>query len=170
MAGDPERAEQLATAAFEMGTDSGQPDAFAIYGSQLMYIRHQQGRLGELVSLIDQAVVENPGLPAFRPILASAHLEAGNDATALGLLDSAAADEFASLPPDFLWMMGVTFYALVTVELTAAGPARKLYDLLEPLSRANSLHRNPWVLSGLFGARRPGLDPRPLRRGRGSFH
>ena len=88
MAGDPERAEQLATAAFEMGTDSGQPDAFAIYGSQLMYVRHQQGRLGELVSLIDQAVTENPGLPAFRPVLAAAHLEAGNDATALDLLDA----------------------------------------------------------------------------------
>ncbi len=36
MAGDPERAEQLATVAFEMGTDTGQPDALAIYGSQLI--------------------------------------------------------------------------------------------------------------------------------------
>ena len=35
-----------------------------------MYVRHQQGRLGELVPLIEQAVTENPGLPAFRPILA----------------------------------------------------------------------------------------------------
>jgi tetratricopeptide (TPR) repeat protein len=132
MAGEPDQAEQLATAAFQLGTDSGQPDAFTIYGSQLMYIRHQQGRLGELVSLIDQAVIENPGLPAFRPILAAAHLEAGNDATALDLLHSAAADDFASLPLDFVWMMGVTFYALVTVELKAAGPAHKLYELLSP--------------------------------------
>jgi tetratricopeptide (TPR) repeat protein len=132
MVGDPERAEQLAVAALQMGTDSGQPDAFAIYGSQLMYIRDQQGRLGELVPLIDQVVTENPGLPAFRPILASAHLEAGNDATALELLDSAAADGFASLPLDFVWMMGVTSYAPVAVELRATGPAQKLYDLLAP--------------------------------------
>ncbi len=132
MTGDPERAEQLATAAFEMGTDTGQPDAFAIYGSQLMYIRHQQGRLGELVSVIDQAVTENPGLPAFRPVLAAAHLAAGNDATALDLLDAGASDGFASLPLDFIWMMGVTSYALVAVELRATGPAHKLYDLLAP--------------------------------------
>ena len=132
MAGDPERAEQLATAAFEMGTDTGQPDAFAIYGSQLMYVRHQQGRLGELVSLIDQAVTENPGLPAFRPVLAAAHLEVGSDAAALDLLDAGASDGFASLPNDFIWMMGITSYALVAVELRAAGPARKLYDLLAP--------------------------------------
>jgi len=132
MAGDPERAEKLATAAFEMGTDSGQPDASAIYGSQLMYVRHQQGRLGELVSLINQAVTENPGLPAFRPVLALAHLEAGNNATALDLLDEGAADGFASLPLDFIWMMGVTSYALIAVELRATGPAEKLYELLAP--------------------------------------
>ncbi len=132
MAGDPERAEKLATAAFEMGTDSGQPDALAIYGSQLMYVRHQQGRLGELVPLINQAVTENPGLPGFRPVLAAAHLEARNNATALDLLDAGAADGFASLPLDFIWMMGVTSYALVAVELRATGPAEKLYDLLAP--------------------------------------
>jgi tetratricopeptide (TPR) repeat protein len=132
MAGDPERAEQIAAAAFQIGSDSGQPDAFAIYGSQLMYVRHQQGRLGELLSLIDQVVSENPGLPAFRPILASAHLEAGNDATALELLDSAAADGFASLPPDFVWLMGITSYSVVAVELRAYGPSEKLYDLLDP--------------------------------------
>jgi len=130
MAGDPDRAEQLAAAAFEMGTETGQPDAFAIYGSQLMYVRLQQGRLGEMVSLIEQAVAENPGIPAFRPILASAHLEAGNDVTALGLLDSAAADGFASLSPDFVWMMGVTSYAVVAVELRATGAAQRLFDLL----------------------------------------
>jgi len=132
MAGDPERAEQLATVALDMGTDSGQPDALAIYGSQLMYVRQQQGRLGELVSLIDQAVTENPGLPAFRPVLAAAQLEAGNDATALDLLDADASEGFESLPLDFIWMMGVTTYALVAVELRATGPARTLYDLLAP--------------------------------------
>jgi class 3 adenylate cyclase len=132
MAGDPERAEELASGALQLGTESGQPDAFAIYGSQLMYIRHQQGRLGELVALIDEAVTDNPGLPAFRPILASAHLEVGNDATALELLDAAALDVFASLPLDFVWMMGITSYALVAVELRATGPAQKLYDLLAP--------------------------------------
>jgi class 3 adenylate cyclase/tetratricopeptide (TPR) repeat protein len=135
MAGDALRAEDLATAALQMGTDSGQPDAFAIYGSQLMYIRHQQGRLGELVPLIEQAVTDNPGLPAFHPILASAHLEAGNDVTALGLLESAAADGFASLPMDFVWMMGINFYASVAVELLATGPAQKLHDLLAPYHR-----------------------------------
>ena len=132
MSGDSARAEQFADAALQLGTDTGQPDTFTIYGSQLMYVRNQQGRLGELVSLINQAAIENPGLPAFRPILASAHLQAGNDAAALELLESAAADGFASLPLDFIWLMGITSYAHVAIELRAIGPAQTLYDLLAP--------------------------------------
>jgi len=167
MAGDPERAEKLATAAFEMGTDSGQPDALAIYGSQLMYVRHQQGRLGELVPLINQAVTENPGLPGFRPVLAAAHLEARNNATALDLLDAGAADGFASLPLDFIWMMGVTSYALVAVELRATGPAEKLYDLLAPYHEQVPFIGTLGFFPARFGSRRVGLGPRPLRHGRG---
>ncbi len=140
MAGDAQRAEQIASSAFQIGRDSGQPDAFTIYGSQLMYARSQQGRLGELVSLIDQAVTENPGIPAFRPVLASAHLEAGNDATARVMLDGAAADGFAWVPLDFAWMMAISTYAQVAVELRAGGPAETLYDLLVPYG-----HQVPFI-------------------------
>ena len=43
MAGDAQRAEQIASSAFQIGRDSGQPDAFTIYGSQLMYARQSAG-------------------------------------------------------------------------------------------------------------------------------
>ena len=135
MAGDAGQAEQIATDAFRIGSDSGQPDAFTIYGSQLMYARSQQGRLGELVPIIDRAVIENPGIPAFRPVLALAHLEAGNDATAHVMLDWAAADRFAWLPLDFAWMMAMSTYAQVAVDLRARGPAQILHDLLVPYCR-----------------------------------
>jgi class 3 adenylate cyclase/tetratricopeptide (TPR) repeat protein len=133
MAGEPERAEEAAAAAVAVGSESGQPDAFTVFGSQVMFARMQQGRLGELVGLVDQAVTDNPGLPAFRAVLATAHLDAGNHATALEILDRAAADGFASLPLDFVWMIGMTAYAVVATELHAAGPAERLYDALVPL-------------------------------------
>ena len=132
MAGEPERAEEVATAAVAIGTESGQPDAFTVFGSQVMFARMEQGRLGELVVLVDQAVTDNPGLPAFRAILATAHLDAGNHATARAILEHAAADGFASLPLDFVWTIGMTGYALVATELQAAGPAERLYELLAP--------------------------------------
>jgi class 3 adenylate cyclase len=105
--GDPERAEQLAETALQIGTAGGQPDAFSTYGSQLIGARGQRGMLGELVPLIEESVNENPGLPVYRAALASAHLEAGDDAEALALLDAAAAGAFASLPEDMLWLIGV---------------------------------------------------------------
>jgi hypothetical protein len=167
MAGDPERAEQLATTALQIGTDSGQPDAFAIYGSQLMYIRNQQGRLGELVPLIDQVVGENPGLPAFRPILAAAHLEAGSDSTALELLDSEAADGFASLPLDFVWMMGVTCYALWRPSYAPWGRLRSFTTCSPPMTnRSRSSARSgssPWRRPSAVWPRFSAATTRPRR-------
>ena len=70
LSGDPDRAEQLATAALEIGTESGQPDAFGFYGAEMIGIRRQQGRYGELVPMIEQVAAENPALPVFRATLA----------------------------------------------------------------------------------------------------
>lgn len=131
MAGEPDRAEAVAQAAVDVGSGSGQPDALTVFGSQVMFTCMEQGRLGELVGLVDQAVSDNPGLPAFHAILATAHLDAGHHATAREILERAAADAFA-LPLDFVWMIGMTGYAVVATELRAAGPAAALYDLLAP--------------------------------------
>jgi len=73
-----------------------------------------------------------PAPRAGRAPLAAAHLEAGNDATALDQLQSAAGDEFAWLPLDLDWTMATAWYGAVAAELSAAGPAQVLYDLLAP--------------------------------------
>ena len=118
LSGDPDRAEQLATAALEIGTESGQPDAFGFYGAELIGVRRQQGRYGGLVPLIEQIAAENPALPVFRATLAEGHMEAGNFDTARQMLDAAAAD-LTSLPYDVLWIFAVASYADVATELRA---------------------------------------------------
>ena len=97
--GDTEEAERLATAAFEVGSASGQPDAFAFYGIQLMITRFQQGRLGEMLALIADTAEQNPSIPTFTAALAAASFEAGDIVAARELLDEAAAHGF-SLPED----------------------------------------------------------------------
>ena len=131
LAGDPDRAEQLATAALEIGTESGQPDAFGFYGAEMIGVRRQQGRYGELVPLIEQIAAENPALPVFRATLAEGHMEAGNVDTARQMLEAAAAD-LTSLPYDVVWIFAVASYADVATELRAEAPARLLLDLLAP--------------------------------------
>ena len=49
-------AERLAGAAFTMGQEIGQPDTMAVYAAQLVNIRNYQGRLAEMVPLVEQAV------------------------------------------------------------------------------------------------------------------
>ena len=65
--GTPIEAEQLATEALQIGTDSGQPDAAIFFGAQLVDVSFQRGTMGELVPLIEQMVADNPGLPDVSP-------------------------------------------------------------------------------------------------------
>jgi tetratricopeptide (TPR) repeat protein len=131
LTGDPDRAEQFASSALEVGTESGQPDAFGFYGAEMIGVRRQQGRYGELVPLIEQIAAENPALPVFRATLAEGHMEAGNGDTARQMLEAAVAD-LTSLPYDVVWIFAVASYADVATELRAEEPARLLLDLLAP--------------------------------------
>lgn len=130
LTGDPEQAEQLTASALQMGIDSGQPDAMLFYAGQLLVVREQQGRLGELVPMIEEAAAENANLSALRAALTAAQIQAGDNDRARQLLDADATDGFAFLPQDILWMGTVTSYAGVAIELRAGGPAQHLYQLL----------------------------------------
>jgi hypothetical protein len=128
--GDHGQAEQLTTEALQIGTDCGQPDAVSFYGSQMVIVRHQQGRLGEFLPVIASVATEMSAMPAFMGAVAAAHLDAGEEHEALALLEGAAADGFTSLPMDIGWLDGVTGYAEVAIELHVVNPAALLLDLL----------------------------------------
>jgi DNA-binding SARP family transcriptional activator/tetratricopeptide (TPR) repeat protein len=129
--GDTEEAEQLATAALKMGTASGQPDARAFYGGQIMGTRQQQGRSGELVAFVADAASKNPSIPTYKAGLAVALLEAGDENGARQLVDQAAAESF-SLPEDVAWLEGMINYATVVIELHLPAQAEQLIELLAP--------------------------------------
>jgi DNA-binding SARP family transcriptional activator len=151
--GDTEEAEKLATAALEMGTASGQPDASAFYGAQIMRTRLQQGRFGELVSLIADAVNENPSIPSYRAGLAVALLESGDENGARQLVGRAAAESF-SLPEDIAWLEGILGYATVVIKLHLRAPAEQLIALLAPFRNQiphNTLFPNSPVATFLGG-------------------
>jgi tetratricopeptide (TPR) repeat protein len=129
--GNTEEAEQLATAAFELGAASGEPDAFAFYGAQIMRVRVQQGRIGELVSLIADATKQNPSIPSYRSGLAVALLESGDENGARQLVERAEAESF-SLPEDIAWLEGILGYATVVNRLYLHAAAAQLFELLAP--------------------------------------
>jgi hypothetical protein len=126
--GDPGRAETLAEDAFTIGTECGQPDALTIFGAQLLDIRTNQGRTGEIVELLAEGVADNPGLPTFRAALARAYLDADRADDARAVFDEAGVD----LPRDELWLVGTSLWAQVASRLGAFDTATMLFDRLAP--------------------------------------
>ena len=130
--GDHQRAEVLATEALTIGTECGQPDALSFYGTQLLIIRHQQGRLGELVPIIEAVASETGMASYYNGALAAVYLDAGAESRALDLLETGANEGFRSLRMGIGWLDGITAYTEVAIELAASEPSRLLFDLLAP--------------------------------------
>jgi tetratricopeptide (TPR) repeat protein len=133
IAGDTDRAEQLATEALQIGTDSGQPDATVIFGAQLAIVSWQRGTMGELVPLIEQMAAESPNIASgvTAGALALAHAEGDRTDDARQLLEQFAAADF-ELPLDQLWIIGMVAYAEAAIACRDPQYAGPLLDRLAP--------------------------------------
>jgi tetratricopeptide (TPR) repeat protein len=132
IAGRLAEAEQHAHEALQIATLSAQPDALSFFTSQLTNVRYEQGRLAELQPLIAQVVADNPGIPAFRAVLALACCEGDLDDEARRLLAHETSTAFSELPPDVTWLPGLAIYAEVAAHLQDAAAGEVLYELLAP--------------------------------------
>jgi tetratricopeptide (TPR) repeat protein len=130
--GDHELAERLTTEALEIATESGQPDAVTFYGSQLLVVRHEQGRLGEFLPIISAVAAEMAAMPEYLGAVAAAQVEAGEHDQARALLGAASADGFSSVPMDIGWLHGLVAFAQAAIDLEETVSAAQLYDLLAP--------------------------------------
>ncbi|MCY7299607.1 MAG: hypothetical protein LH616_10390 [Ilumatobacteraceae bacterium] len=100
--GDLSGAEQFAEAAFALGIETSQPDAMGIFGPLLLNIRSHQGRLDELIPLIEQMVSDTPAQPAYRSTPSLSLSRSGRDAETIALLDGDCANGF-EMPLDTAW-------------------------------------------------------------------
>jgi class 3 adenylate cyclase len=132
MAGLLAEAERSAEDARAIAEANGEPEALAFYAGQLVNIRFEQGRLGELEPLIALQVQTNPGIPAFRGALALARAEAGMPEEARGILAIDSRSDFSELPYDSNWLVGLVIYAEACAQLEEPGAAAMLHRLLAP--------------------------------------
>jgi class 3 adenylate cyclase len=130
--GRTEEAEQRAYEAFLVGQAAGQPDVPAVLAAQLVNIRTDQGRLGELEPMLQQAVVDNPGIPGFRGLLAHTYCELDRFDDARVLFEREAANDFADFAYDAIWLCSFVLLAEVCAQLGDAERAHGLYDRLAP--------------------------------------
>jgi class 3 adenylate cyclase/tetratricopeptide (TPR) repeat protein len=133
IAGDTAGAEALAAEALQIGTDSGQPDASLIYGTQLIMVRGQRGTMNELIPLIEQMAADAPEISPwmFGSLLAKAHVEVDHTDAAIGQLEAFAAAGF-DLRMDHVWLSGMVDYADAAVVCGDPTYASPLFDRLAP--------------------------------------
>ena len=131
LAGDLDKAEEMATEAFQIGTEGGEPDAAGVFSAQFASICSQRGTMGDLVPFIEQAAAENPEVPGFVAALAGAHAEGDRPDEAARLLEAFAAEGF-ELPVDLTWVTGMVTYAEAAIECREPKFAGPLLEQLDP--------------------------------------
>ncbi|MCA1693091.1 MAG: hypothetical protein LC733_13195, partial [Actinobacteria bacterium] len=82
-----------------------------MFGAQMWYLRHEQGRLHEFKPLLLAILDANPGLPGLRSALAVTWAELGEAEQAHSLLREVAADDFASIPTDLVWLAAMAAFS-----------------------------------------------------------
>jgi predicted ATPase/DNA-binding SARP family transcriptional activator len=147
MEGRFEEAEALATKSFEMRRRMETADAESVFAAQLFMIRLGQGRLGELVPLIERFVQEYPALAAWRAGVPLAYLAADRRDEAVGTLREMAS-RLEAIPRDFFWLTAVAVLGEASGKLAHRESADLLYEALAPYSER-------WVQVGYAGSLGP---------------
>ena len=131
--GELEESEEMAMRSLQIGTESGQPDAMTNFGGLLLALRWHQGRLRELVPLVAETAESMPAIPAYRAVLALAHLESDDLDAAEALLQAQVDEGFAGLPEDLFWSVGATAYAETAIAVGSHEAAALLCEMVDPL-------------------------------------
>ncbi len=132
LSGDAEYAERLANEALQIASNSGQPDALAVFGVNLISIRRHQGRGEEILPLVEQAVADNPGIPAFQAVYAQLLCECERTDAAEPLLEVARGADFYNAAYNWTWLPNTVLWADTAATLGDIAAARVLFERLSP--------------------------------------
>ena len=137
LAGALDRADRLASEALAAGAPAEAVTASQYYAIQVLAIRRDQGRIGELERSARQLVADNPGRPAWRAALVNLLCEEDRLAEAREEFERLAARDFEDVPKDLDWMIAMTLLSDVCADLDDAERAALLYGKLEPYADVN---------------------------------
>ncbi len=132
LTGTGNQVEAAALEALQLGQTAGQPDAISWFGPQLFAARWAQGRLAEMVGLVDQVASGSPGLPAWQAGLALSHISAGDDRRAISIVDDLMADPGRVFAQNVAWLLGHSVLAEAVAAVGTPHQAEREYGALLP--------------------------------------
>lgn len=125
-------AEDLIHRAFATGQGAQNENATQVFATQMFVLRREQGRLVELEPAFKGMVEQYPDIPSWRCGLAMLYAQLGRREEARQEFERVAVDDFAGLPRDLFWLIGMMLLAEVCCVLGDAARAAVLYELLLP--------------------------------------
>lgn len=131
IAGDWEQAEQHA--ADSLG-DNSSVNALNTYAAQVLALRYEQGRLDEIVPMIEATAAQMQSIPAFTVALAVSYIEVGRPDEARPLHATLAADGYRALREDMNWGVQLAWCAELCGQLDDTAAAAVLLPKLQPFS------------------------------------
>ncbi len=118
-------------------TLQGDPDAIKAYAAQLFWLRHEQGRLHEIQSLVATSVDQEPGLAPARAVAGQVAAELGDHEAAARHLDHLLRGGLHKIKRDWGWSMTMTSIASILALRADRDPeylpvVAAVAELLEP--------------------------------------
>jgi tetratricopeptide (TPR) repeat protein len=132
LAGHIGEAEKAADEGLQIASEIGDIDALPVYAGQIYDIRRAQGRLDEILDMIEQTASENPGLPIYRASLAHALCEVDRLDDARIVFEPLVANGFTEFPFDLAWLTAMTMSAEAAAYLEHRSAAALLAERLAP--------------------------------------
>ena len=130
-------ATELAQEAVSSGIRSDGVTAQQYYSAQLLAIRREQGRMGELEPAARELVAGNPTRRVWLGGLATLFMETGRMEEASAILAELEGDGFHTLALDNDWMLLSSMFADLASGLGDADRSARLYDQLLPYADVN---------------------------------
>jgi class 3 adenylate cyclase len=132
--GELAAAERHAQDAFAVGQAMGESNALQAFALQIGLVRREQGRTAEIAPAVESMVERFPGVAAWRLARAVVWLDLRREEAAREELRALAAQRFAAIPRDYLWVASIAGAAELAVAFADADAAACLSDALQPLA------------------------------------
>jgi tetratricopeptide (TPR) repeat protein len=155
--------EQLAVEAVGIGQRVESEGALQQFGSQMVVLLRDQGRLGELEPLIRGFSDRYRTIPGWQAALAYLHSHLGRSDEARESFEALAATDFAALPRDGQWLVSLALLADACAHLGDAARGNTLYEMLLPYAGRNVVAGFGLACSG-SASRHLGLLARTIGR------
>jgi DNA-binding CsgD family transcriptional regulator/tetratricopeptide (TPR) repeat protein len=137
--GEWEGLEQRIEELRERGNKTRPDDAEGVYGVQMFQLNRELGKLAELAPIV-RVIADKRSPRSWKPGLMLMCAEIGLREHAASLFEELAADRFARLKRDDMFVPNLVYYTETCCALDRPAEARALYELLSPYADQTANH------------------------------